>query len=1066
MARADNTASACIEARNIFSTCFPIGYRFDEYHSYLDRHGDVRPSDVINTAVKYFDTIPYDFESFMNSYGELPGGNINRLITKCVGRLNDVDSRKPSPKNLVINMAGKGTGKSEAVLDYIEECTGYSRRCIIVAPRRNLVEQIASNHNVVALSNLVHPPSVLNGPYSFTDEDDIFYNEYEDEDEPMQVFPRKDVDILNAKRKKAVVARIKEAIGEGKSVCTTLYSQSEYTKMVIDAYTKGVFDLVIEEWSMLVEALELALKHADHEMLRGNLNTDKSAYPIPFTSEFDLSTVSTAGRLHSLLKHPNLRNIIVNDADMDKKSFDVLLGLMGMRRTKIAQQHKYTTRCFVIYGGNKDKVVWKSSGIDGEVIEVGKKARIVTTTDTLSHRKSKRATSNKSVSVVDAAVFEIAMVLNNGGRVICYVPNSSSWSVLNAELSELCDKYQDVHPLFIDKSKMSLSRIIGGTLRDDIKLSRLVCHTTTITTGTSILPEGGKGDTNFDLGVYFVAPFKGVYDKMNAPEDFVSPTALTQMIGRDRTAHNILVVAGIESTRHHSVYRVYENTNVHDQYKHYTVSMMQALMDGMFTFGMSRDEFFADANETESMYGGKRTHFVSTKEGILYITKTQQLINAGTDKFVAGRQFETIFKSKCKIMYGMMKVIPTFSKGSENCSPESYELLTELADAFADLHKQVGYYKDFSAINAMLEKLYPTPRTGKEMLEKWYNDVSSILAFDGFDVKLLTSGEYVYDVEEIGRKAGEDVDTSLKKKWKDGHQAMVLDSVLKNDGQCSELNGIGVFSESVKEVLKGVELEHVWELPKQDFDNLRQVSEEYIEGSTGLPESPGFALGRLNAVFKANDSWDGHKNGGFQAFLVQLMVLELVNPLWWDNRDVLAKLSAGVMPSTAFAAMVEGRGVYRALTKHMFKIPSHFDRGLRDLAVALYNDGRAKRQKAVASFDELRAKNVVDSTKIFLSQILGKSSEDRYVLSSAYVDVLDGTKVQADMVAEVQLGRVDTGYRVSVLDLVSFLLIKTVLHTEYRIDIHVVKSVSSPTQVKCGCHIVTSSALEKLIKLL
>jgi len=1065
MAVTDNTISLNKDARNIFSVCIPTGYRFDEFHFYFDKHGDTRPADVITTAAKYFDTIPYDFVSFMNSYCDFPGGNIHKMLTKCVGRLADLDSRKPSPKNLVINMAGKGAGKSEAALEYIEDRTGYSRRCIIVAPRRNLVEQIALNENVVSLSNLVHTPSALHGQFSFTDEDEIFYSEDDDEDEPMQVFPRKDTEILKAKKKKAVSARIKEAIGEGRSVCTTLYSQSEYSKMVIDAYTKGVFDLVIEEWSMLVEALELAFKHADHEMLRGNLNNDKSAYPIPFSSEFDLSTISTAGRLHSLLKHRNLRNIIVNDADMDRRAFGVLMDLMGMRRTKIAQTHKYSTRCYIIYGGNKEKVICKSSGIDGEVVEVGKKARFVMTSDTLSHRKSRKSAKNKAVTAVDAAVFEIAMVLNSGGRVICYVPNTSSWSVLNAELSELCDKYQDVHPLFIDKTKMSLSRIIGGSLQDDIKMSRLVCHTTTITTGTSILPEGIKGAVSFDLGVYFVAPFKGMYDKTNAPEDFVTPTALTQMVGRDRTAHNVLIVAGIESTKHHSVYRAYENVDVHNQYKHYTVTMLQALMGGMYTYNMTRDDFFADANETESMFSGKRNHFESTREGVAYIVETQRLINVGTDKFVSGRQFETIYKSKCKIMYGMMKVIPTFSKGSENCLPESYELLTELADAFADLHNQVGYYKDFSAINGMVEKLYPTPRTGKEMLEKWQNDVIKILTLDGFDVKQLTSGEYVYDVEEIGRRMG-DGDTNLKKKWKDGHQAMVLDSVLRNDGQCLELAGIGVLSESNSEVIKGVELDHVWEFPKQDFENLRNVSEEYIEGATGLPESPEFVLGRLNSIFKANDSWCGNKSGGFQAFLAQLMVLELVNPLWWDNKEVLMKLSAGVMPATSFAAMVEGRGVFRALTKHMFKIPTHFDRGLRDLAVALYNDGRTKRQRVVESFDDLRNRNVVDSTKILLSQILDKVSAERYVMSSAYVGMFDSTKVKADMVAEVQLGRVDTGYSASVLDLISFLMLKIVLHTEYKIDIHVVKSVSTSTQVKCGCHIVTSSALEKLIKLL
>jgi hypothetical protein len=309
-------------------------------------------------------------------------------------------------------------------------------------------------------------------------------------------------------------------------------------------------------------------------------------------NEFETATIQMITRLRRILRHPCLDTIIINDADFDGDTLMFLNyvihqdnGVDTVIDTQLVDRPDFNLgRVLVVVHDDtlpQDTQITKArvdlpfkSNSTMDILTMQQKT-ITVASSTLSsthipdmvvlnlnfHEEWKDTqkeireeidlalTGTKKLKVWDDLekwlfiVHRLNATLWKGGRAIVHVPNAAVAGHLKKALDLATVGTGDrVKSVLLDSKKIRSLNSSGVKINEFVKDYNIVFHTTAITSGVSFEPVDGElGLGIFALAVYVVDSYS-LFDTTPTAQRHITTSDLMQMINRDRTAAEVVVL--------------------------------------------------------------------------------------------------------------------------------------------------------------------------------------------------------------------------------------------------------------------------------------------------------------------------------------------------------------------------------------------------------------------------------------------------------------------------------------------------------------------------------------------
>ncbi len=400
----------------------------------------------------------------------------NKYLGRVMQSAQDVGSRL-----FVINRAGMGAGKTELSISALR-----SYRTLYVTPRKALSHDIESKLKSVNINT--HPPA------------------------------------------------------ETKHVHTTGYIKSNGKDSLRKWCEAGPFVVVLEEVTQQHTSVHAAYATVGLEARLAETaygaKTEYELCDVLKTSAFDVNTLSHADVVATVLRHVNVKHIIVNDADFNSDCLDAFSELSGVIPLVISG-----SGCAV--GAEHTDKYLKKCGEDAFLYSK-KTSRIYHVEGRFAHslKKAVNAGFGKKGHTVLSALANLVSTLNQNKRALVFVPNVGAAQAIMryVAIPNVLGSDRMIKAVMLNKDnieQMSGDQSINAEVSD----ADIVFHTTAVTAGTSFVPLSGQlGDTSFGLHLFIVDYFSGPRPKYATARDYLAANDFGQMLGRDRTGHKVDVI--------------------------------------------------------------------------------------------------------------------------------------------------------------------------------------------------------------------------------------------------------------------------------------------------------------------------------------------------------------------------------------------------------------------------------------------------------------------------------------------------------------------------------------------
>lgn len=847
-------------------------------------------------------------------------------------------------------------------------------------------------------------------------------------------------DVVPSTSPKESQARTHAFLKSGKSLSTTLYSQSQSAANLLEQFTKKErFDVVLEEFSVIIASIAQALRNVSFDVVNPQVNNFKfgidSAELFTNVSGFDYATLGMLKNLKAVLTHKNLRNVVINDADLDVTGLKVLQALMGTSA--------FGNRNIVIAGPQDvQNTLWLNK--NGEKVAASREAEVITTKSSLLNLNVK----DDPDQPVCAALFKISSALDRGERVCCYVPNQHYATKLVTFLDALVKPTTEIRGGFYDRISVKNIALCGKSLVDEMLKNNLVVHTNAIASGVSLVHPDGDNKYLFDLSVYFVDAFVGNHTKTLSGHRSLSHDDIVQMVWRDRSAHNVMIINSTKPVggRYERVFNG-KNSEFHKKFAYAaSLAWFYAGMTGLTSEHnrlFYQDKFIDDVFKPIFANGdySNLDEFVKCMRVLIRNTKSDTSPALSENGKIHLRN---------SMLVPVVGAILAFNNSVYDQSFFEDKKFEEAIDVFIELMQthhdfNLGSIRLYNALFNNKDQLYDV----ETRPERWGLNVSVKLADTGFKVKRYNDSNYKkavipqLNISEEVRKA-------------------IMRTVLKkySNRRSSRRYGNFLSASNAVDMTLPIEEDRHYEIPllqtmsdiglkKNSTCRLNITSMAHIKTlvSNSMESSVAGIEDKHNVVALLRDAYAtlSQNKHDFDVFMFNLLLLESVDKQWYQRkflRDTLREHDINVY--TQLVTSIHQQSLLHTLC---FGDTHKINSVRAELRKQAYIEHRSYYKSMTKSqVAAVTDRDVANTLEKYMFDTYHSDATKTYQLSA--VDIVDsgGSMISMDVLSDAQAGRMKTRSNIQIREAVKYLIVTYSTWAATHVKVFLVRNRNRSTQ--------------------